>query len=187
MTRVRRWLAAALLAAVALLGGAAYVGYSSLEVIRPEVRSVVPAFSDSPLELLDAASKLARGDVAGAAAAAIRGVEFRVSIGVHNRSVVPVYVPSAAHVLLLNGAPLSEPIASAGGWIGPGATLFQGLSVVVGFGRLPAAAVAAVSRGGMIDVQVESKLDVFVAGWTLVSPVARFSVVESLRSILPGL
>ena len=187
MKRPRRWMAAAILAAAVLLAGAAYVGYGSLELTRPEVRSVVPALSDGPLDLLAAAAKLVSGDVAGAAAAAIRGVEVGVSIGVHNRSVIPVYMPSAAHVLLLNGKPVLEPIESAGGWIGPGATLFRDLSVLVEFERLPAVVVAAVSGGGEIDVHVESKLDLFVAAWTLVSPVARFSVVDSLRSILPGL
>ncbi len=187
MRRPRRWTAAVLLTAVAFLAGAGYVGYSSLEPTEPEVHSVVPAVTDSPLELLDAAAKLARGDLAGAAAAAVRGVKVRVWIGVHNRSMVPVYLPSAAHVLLLNGAPVSEPVRSAGGWIGPGATLFRELLVLFPFERLPAAAVAAVSGGGVIDVQVESELDLFVVEWTLVSPVARFSVVETLRSVLPGL
>ena len=187
MTRLRRWSAAALLAAVALLGGAAYVGYRGLELTEPEVRSVVPAITGSALDLFAAAAKLAAGDVVGAAAAAIEGVEVGVSIGVHNRSVIPVYIPSAEHVLLLNGTPVLEPVESAGGWIGPGATLFQDLSVVVAFERLPAVVVAVVSGGGVIDVQVESKLGLFVASWTLVSPIARFSVVDSLRSILPGL
>ena len=186
MTRPHRWMAAALLAAAVFLAGAAPVGYRGLELAQPEVHSVVPAVTDSPLELLDAAAKLARGDVAGAAAAAIRGVEVRVGISFHNRSMVPVYIPSAAHVVLLNEAPVTEPFESAGGWIGPGATLLRDLSVLVPFERLPAAAVAAVSGGGVIDVRVESELDLFVATWTLVSPAARFSVVESLRSVLPG-
>ncbi|MCH7655516.1 MAG: hypothetical protein IIC95_05950 [Chloroflexi bacterium] len=180
-------MAAALLGAAVLLAGVAYVGYGSLELTKPEVHSVVPALTDSPLKLLDAAAKLARGDVAGAAAAAFHGVEVRVSIGVQNRSLIPLYIPSVAHVLLLNGTAVIEPLESAAGWIRPGATLRQDLTVLVGFERLPAAAVAAVSGGGMIDVRVESKLDLLVAAWTLVSPVARFSLVESLRSVLPGL
>ena len=180
-------MSAVLLAAAVFLVGAAYVGYQSLELARPKVHSVIPAVADSPLKLLDATAKLARGDLAGAAAAAIHGVEVRVSIGFHNRSMVPVYIPSAAHVVLLNEAPVTEPFESAGGWIEPGGTLFRDLSVPVPFERLPPAAVAAVSGGGVIDVRVKSELDVFVATWTLVSPVARFSLVESLRSVLPGL
>ena len=187
MTRLRRSLALALLAAAALLGSAAYVGYSSLELTEPEVRSVAPAITDRALDLFEAAAKLAGGDVVGAAAAAIEGVEVRVTVGVHNPSAIPVFLPSATHVVLLNEAPVSDPFESAGGWIGPGATHFRDLAVLVPFERLPAAAVAAVSGGGVIDVQVESDLDLFVAAWTLVSPVARFSVVESLRSVLPGL
>ncbi len=187
MRRPRRWIAAVLLAVVVFLVGAAYVGYGSLELTEPEVHSVIPVVTDSPLKLLDAAAKLARGDLAGAAAAAIQGVEVRVSVGFHNRSMVPVYIPSAAHVVLLNEAPVTEPFESAGGWIGPGATLFLDLSVPVPFELLPPAAVAAVSGGGVIDVRVKSELDLFVAMWTLASPVARFSLVESLKSLLPGL
>ena len=186
MRRPRRWLAGALLAAGALLGGAAYVGYSSLELTEPQVRSVAPAITGSALDLFEAAAKLAGGDLAGAAAAAIEGLDVRVSVGVHNASAVPVFLPSATHVLLLNGVPVTGPFASDGGWIGPRATLEQDITSIVPFENLPRAVVAVVVDGGGIEIRVRSTLELLVLGWTIVTPVTRYTVTDALRGILPG-
>ena len=73
-----RWLATILLSAVVAFGAVGYFGYSKLELEGPHVDVVVPAFTDSPLDLLEAAAKLVLGDVPGAAAAAIKGSRRRV-------------------------------------------------------------------------------------------------------------
>ena len=181
-----RWLAPILLGAVVAFGAVGYFGYSKLELEGPHIGGVVPAVTDSRLDLLEAAAKLVLGDVPGAAAAAIKGVEVRGTVGIRNPSALPVYLSSATHVLVLNGKPVTEPVHLDGGFLGPRKTLEREFTALAPFERLPDAVLAVVVDGGEIEIQVESTLKLLLLKRTVVTDVFRFSVRETSRSVLPS-
>ena len=175
-----------LVGVLALLGAAGY-SYLRLSVSPPRVVAISPVITDDLSSLFSAGKEVASGNLLGAAELIIEGVEFGLEIEITNGGVVPVYLGTSDHTLVLNGVEVTEPIALKGGWIGPGSTSKIGLEVSVLLKELPGAVVLGIVQGGLIDVQLNSKVGWGFISKTIYTQVTRFQITETVEFIVRGL
>lgn len=169
-----------------LLGAVAY-SYSTLSVSSPRVEAISPSITDDIQSLFRAGSDLADGDLLGAAGRIIEGVDFDVEVDISNEGVSPVYLGTSDHTLVLNGVEVTEPIAFRADWVGPNSTSTIPVEVTLLLTELPGAVVLGIVQGGLIDVQLESRVGWGVFSKTVHTQVTRFRITESVESIVRGL
>ena len=175
-----------LIGVLGLLGAVAY-SYSRLSVSSPRVVAISPSITDDIQSLVRAGSDLANGDLLGAAGRIIEGVDFDVEVDISNEGVLPVYVGTSDHVLVLNGVEVTTSKLSKGDWIGPDSTSTISVEVTLLLTELPGAVVLGIVQGGLIDVRLESRVGWGIFSKTIHTQVTRFRITESVESIVRGL
>ncbi len=100
----------------------------------------------------------------------------------HNGGVVPVYLGTSEHDLVLNDITIVTLATESGGWMGPGFTATVRLEETVHIQELPGAAVLDLGQGGQIDVQVNSKAGCTVVSKAINTEVTRFNVTETIEA-----
>ena len=98
-----------------------------------------------------------------------------------------MYLGTSDHTLVLNGVEVTAPIGFKGNWIGPNSTSTIPLEVTLLLRELPGAVVLGIVQGGLIDVQMKSKVGWGVFSKTTHTQVTRFRIIESVESIVRGL
>ena len=188
VSRTVRGLLAAfvLIGILGLLGAVAY-SYSTLSASSPRVQAISPSITNDILSLFRAGADLASGDLLGAAERIIEGVDFDIEIDITNEGILPVYLGTSDHTLVLNGVEVTAPIGFKGNWIGPNSTSTIPLEVTLLLRELPGAVVLGIVQGGLIDVQMKSKVGWGVFSKTTHTQVTRFRIIESVESIVRGL
>ena len=148
---------------VGLLGASIY-SYTKLSVSSPRVTSVSPSINNDIPTLLSAGTDLATENVLGAAEKLIAGVGFGVELEITNKGLVPVNLGKSTHILILNGTEVTGPIELDAGWLGQNSTVTVPLEVTVLLTKLPGAVALGIVQGGVIEVQLKSKV-----GWAIFS------------------
>ncbi len=97
---------------------------------------------------------------------------------------MPVYLSTSVWSLVLTGVEVTKPIVLKGGWIGPDSTSTIGLEATVLLTRLPGAVVLGIVKGGLIDVQLNSKVGWGFISKTIHTQVTRFKLTETGESIV---
>ncbi len=175
----------ALVAVAALVVG--YVGFTKVEVTDPEITGVSLAVTDSALKRLEAAGKFALGDYLGAAEAMEIGLKVDLQTEIVNPSSFPTFVTSASARVVLNGEPVIGKSDVSGGFIGSNDAALTHMSVTIPFDQIPGPLVRGLLEDGAIDIALETKVRYLFFERTETSQLIEVSVVDSLRSILPGL
>jgi hypothetical protein len=188
VSRIARGLLAALvlIGILGLLGAVAY-SYSTLSASPPRVEAISPSITGDISSLFRAGADLASGDLLGAAERIIEGVDFDVEVDITNEGILPVYLGTSDHILVLNGVEVTAPIAFKGDWVGPNSTTTILLEVTLHLTELPGAVVLGIVQGGLIDVQLKSTIGWGIFSKTIHTQVTRFRIIESVESIVRGL
>ena len=97
---------------------------------------------------------------------------------------LPVYLGTSEHIIILNSVEVTDSIALTGGWVRPDSTSNIDLDATLRLTQLPGAVVLGIVQGGLIDVQIYSKIGWGFISKTIRSQVIRFQVTESLESIV---
>jgi len=123
-----------------------------------------------------------RGDLLPAAGSLIDGAELDIKLKVENNGFVPVYLPVLKHQIAVTGAQVTDSVVSRGVWLGPRSATPVELSAVVPFKQLPKAALAVLTSGGIIEMEVHSAMELGGLVLTKRSQIFRVSVAETIES-----
>ena len=156
----------------------------TLSASSPRVAAISPAITNDISSLFGAGADLASGNLLGAAEHIIEGVDISVEVDITNEGFLPVYLGTSDHTLVLNGVEVTDPIAVEGGWIGPNSTSTVSLKATLLLTELPGAVVLGIVQGGLIDVQLNSKVGLGILSKTIHSQVTRFQITETVESIV---
>jgi len=174
---------------IALFGLASACGHSyfTLSTSTPRVVAISPAITDDISSLFRSGADLASGDLHGAAERIVEDVDFKIEVEVTNRGVVPVYLGTSDHTLILNGVAVTDPIAFEGGWVGPDSTAVIPVTVTLLLTELPGTVVLSIVQGGLVEVQLESRVGWGILSKTIHTNITRYHVVDSVESMVRGL
>ncbi|MFH1560638.1 MAG: hypothetical protein ABID84_04435 [Chloroflexota bacterium] len=167
---------------IIFLVGATANSYLSLSATPPQVTKLSPNITNNTIDLVQAGKDLASGNLLGAAGRIVPSIRIEFDIDVVNGGVMPVYLPSSEHIVILNGEPIALPFELGGIWIGAKSTYTVPVVLDIPLARIPGAALLIIVQGGLIDVQVESKINILVFSRTVQTQAARFNIVDSLES-----
>lgn len=182
---MRRLLSLVLVLAVAGLAVGVWVSYSAVEVQDPRLDDFSVAFTDDAGDILQAGIALFNGDLAEAADLVVDGIDLKIVADVHNSSFLPVYIPGLAHTVHINDLAVATVTAELDEWIGPGETAVATSQVVVSVAELSGSFIEGITRGGEVEIEVETTYSVLLFSGEERSEVFRFNLLEQLRDFLP--
>lgn len=151
--------ASIVLALVLLIGvavGSAAYGYNQLETDF-KAQEYSPVVDTGIGSIASAIINIFKGDVLGAAASIIKGVNIDGTLTISNSSFIPLYLPSMKHKVSIEGKESKTIVPTDAMWIAPNSLKHIPFRVTIASDDLPQVAINALAKGGTIDAMIVSE------------------------------
>lgn len=150
-----------------IIAGLGFWGYARLGTDFNS-HQISPEIEVSGRSVITSVISAAERDWLGTFESYLKGVNIKGTITFHNPSPVPIYLPDMEHNVFIEGKECENPIRIGSLWLGPRATRTKSFDALVITKDLPDLAVAALARGGTLNIKTETKtsLGVFSVTYT---------------------
>jgi hypothetical protein len=142
----------------------AVYSYRRLEISFKTV-SACPDFKFKPASVIGSLFSAFTGNYIAAAGGFINGVRLDGRISVLNHSFVPLYLPAIDHEVFIGGKSCAKMIHTPALWLKPRRGEAIPISITLNTNDIPQVALAGLSKRGVIDVEIQSR--VALGGYSL--------------------
>ena len=171
-----------------LIGLVVY-SYAQVEARVQGVEHIRPEFNSDLGAIIEAASSLLSDNYARAITAVLDGVNISAAVEIRNRGIVPVYLPRTKYIIFLDDrsdSAVDRATTNPGTWLMPKESRLVVVSALIPTEEIPALALDAIVKGGKLEINIESRLDLAVT--TLVRrEVFRIDVLKPTRESISQL